>query len=186
MSENLVEQFFKESKSDIATIQKVFSELSDLFQDICIPYLIQIKGIGEKLTEAEQVELKDKYEQFKLKIKLLTKITQSFMQKSSSILIDENDGFINHIDTDLYEAVRIFETLDAENQLKSDKIRNAYAAYIMLARLLNTMIKTHNDSNSTNTLPYLHNIPDPQFYENVNEREFFKNFALDLNEKLPD
>jgi len=170
---------------DITVIQKEFSVLSGLFQDICIPYLLTVEDKSKKLIEAEQIEMKDKYNRFELKTYHLTKITQLFMSKTDFTLVNKNEKFINHIDTDLYEAVRIFETLDADNQLQHKKVRNAQVAYFMLARLLNNMIKMHNDSLSGNELTFLHNIPDPQYYEITDIKKFFSSFIIDLRVQLP-
>jgi len=181
--EKLFEEVIEES-SIFSIVQKKFSELSELFQEFCIPYLfIKVdEDDKEKLDEAETVVLKDKYEQFKVKIKQLVKIMQSFMVKSQTPLLSEN--LVNHMDADLYEAVRIFEELDLENRQQLEKIRSAHAAFIMLARLLNTSIKAYNEANPTHKLEQLHNIPNPQFYESANTRLFFSNFIKDL-EKLP-
>jgi hypothetical protein len=144
---------------------KEFSELSGLFQDICIPFLlIAVDDNGnEKLVESETISLNCKYEQFMLKIRQLVKIAQPFLMKTKTPLLDEN--FINHIDADLYEDVRIFEEINDDDRLQIEKVQSAYSALIMLARLLNTCIKMHNDSNPANKLNLLHNIPDPQFFE---------------------
>jgi hypothetical protein len=167
-----------ETSIGISVIQKEFSELSDLFQDICIPYLLLVEDKMEKLIEVEQVEMKDKYEQFKLKTNLLAKIILSLMSKSDFILVEKDTKFINHIDVDLYEAIRIFEDIDADNQLQSGIVRNAQAAYLMLARLLNTMMKMYNDSYQNNQFPLLHNIPDPQFYEIIDIKKIFSYFKF--------
>jgi len=144
---------------------KEFSELSELFQDICIPYLlIAVDEDGkEKHDESVTSVLNDKYEQFMLKTKQSIEIIQSFLMRSKTPFLDEN--IINHIDVDLYEAVRIFEEINGNSRLHVEKIQSAFSALIMLARLLNTSIKMYNDSNPVNKLNLLHNIPNPQFYE---------------------
>jgi hypothetical protein len=160
----IFEQVLKEN-TDISIIQSKFTELSELFQELCIPFLltnIDENGI-EKLNESEKVELDDKYEQFKVKIKSLARLTQAFFIKSKNPLLDHN--FVNQIDSNLYEAINIFENLDKTNQLQIGKIQNAYSAFIMLARLLNTSIKFYNNNYPSNKIAQLHNIPDPQFYE---------------------
>jgi len=146
-------------------MHKEFSELSELFQDICIPFLmIAVDEDGnEKLGESETISLNDKYEQFMLKTKRLVKIAHSFLKKSETLLVDEN--IVNRIDAYLYEDVRIFEEINNDNHLQIEKVQSAHSALIMLARLINTCIKMHNDSNPAYKLNLLHNIPDPQFLE---------------------
>jgi hypothetical protein len=156
----------EEDDSSLLIIQNKFTELSELFQDLCTPYLlitIDEKGV-EKFTEPEKIELDDKYNQFKLKIKELICLVKTFLLKSdNSILLD--NGFVNHIDVDIYEAIKIFEHLNKTNELRIGKIQNAYSAFTMVGRLFNTSIKIYNDNHNSNKIEQLHNIPDPQFYE---------------------
>jgi hypothetical protein len=179
----IFEQILKES-IDNSIIQSKFVELSELFQELCIPYLLTNidENRIEKFDESEKVELEGKYEQFKLEISILDFIIHIFFVKPKKSIIDCN--FVNHVDSYLYEAIKIFENIDKTNHLQIEKIQNAYSAFIMLARLLNTFIKLYNDNCIFNTIAQLHNIPDPQFYEINDMDRFFSNFQLEINKQL--
>jgi hypothetical protein len=173
---------------DFSVIQDKFSELAELFQDICIPYLITSvdeKG-HQKLIESEIIEVNEKYEQFKIKINQFIEIIQVFFMKSNFVLSDNCKKFTNHIDTDLYEAVKIFESINKDNQLQIEKIKKSYSAFIILARLINTSIKMYNDFNPNNKLDQLHNIPNHQFYEVTDINQFITEFTFDLKKIIND
>jgi len=166
----------------LQSIQALFYDVSDTIQDIFIPYLLESKDL--KLTESEKVELSNKNEDIKVKLNKLVKFIARLLIRSSKNDIAINPQFVNHIDHDLYETVRIFEDLDKDNEERLNDISNTYSAYIMGARLLNTALYNYKVSHSNTSITLLHNIPDPQIYEIDDVRSFLVSFIKDLNTYL--
>jgi hypothetical protein len=169
---------------NISSVLDNFKELSAIIVDFCIANLAYEVDEKDtiKLIEAEVVELKNKYEEFKYKLKTNINLVGSFLRKIDSILID-ND-FVNRVDREIYEATKYFDDMNKETTLQMDQIQAMYSAFIMLSRFLNTALDTYNKSHTENKLPLLHNISDPQTYEITDLNEFLKTFIKDVFENF--
>ncbi|MDR2782981.1 MAG: hypothetical protein LBB48_03925, partial [Treponema sp.] len=159
-----------ESQVLLNTIRKQFGEATNAFESLLLPFsLISIReGKLVKLQENEKEDLIKDYEDFKLKIKMLIKSTSTFITKSlteNSPIID--NGFIKYVNENVTSVLSLYQNV--LNKVKQEDIKiftliqNAYFAYTMLARLLNTGIYLYNKHNPDHLLPQIEGIPDPQY-----------------------
>lgn len=190
-SDAIMKKIHHEDQILLSKLRKQFGEATVTFESLLFPFSLTSITIKEgniiKLQEEEKNELINDYEDFKRKVKIVIKSTSTFITNSlteNSLIIDNK--FTKYFNENVASALTLYQNVldrvKQEDAKTHTLIQNAYFAYIMLARLLNTGIHLYNKHNPNANLEVINNIPDPQYFDITinNVKEFFTNFFRTL------
>jgi hypothetical protein len=181
------------SQNLLNQLKREFGNVTDAFEALLVPF--SLSAIGDegkviKFKEAELTELTNDYEDFKKEIKQLIRTTVTFIRSCTTSSIGlRDDGFVAFISNRISEVVSLYNNVLGRLQEEGGdiftKIQNAFIAYLMLARVLNTAIHYYNEHHIDNQIPEIKNIPDPQYLNFDNNISiFFTQFIQDINKYL--
>ena len=177
-------------------LESEFRNVNVAFVKVLIPF--SIKAIGKdgkiiKPTEEELKEITKDYDNLKARIENLKNTVISFVTKlikgpryirDEKFIISINEW----VDSTLSMYDRLWRSIQEENEALFRKIEKAYIAFLMLVRLLNTVIHYYNQNYPDHPISEIKGLPDPQYLDigkSIKDiTAFLVNFVEDIKKYL--
>lgn len=164
---------------NLKDFESTFEKLSDSLNELMIPFGLFSINESTYICEGEEREDFEKsFDNFRISYKQALMFCKTLITCSKPVTNATNkETFIYTLDANIKVTVENFEnmvsTKDAKKFKDIERVKNAYFAYLQLARAINTSIAQYNKRFPDYILETLENVPEASFLNSVDSLQNF-------------
>lgn len=174
-----------DTNNALIELKKAYRDLFQSFRSLLTPYLL---SVSRDTLEEESDELDEKLQEFKNDFVNVARGMNSLYKATAKNSIQNSLGFSDFIDKNTADLVEMYSRIitrmpDSETRRK---LTNAYFAFGMMIRAMDTEIKLYNYENEDNKLDLLRSVNQPESYnfEHFELKPYLDGVVSKINELL--